>query len=123
MPASNRGSGSMTRSRAGTVRPRRSGRKRPRNSARIEALPADLRRAAYELARRFRQQRNPAVWSVERVGLEGEDERVGLSEQDLDKAAQWFQGQQASLRGIVAREGSTGDKATWFRRVLHRLPR
>ncbi len=46
-----------------------------------------------------------------------------LTESTLKQAAWWFQSQSGSLRKIAADEGPTGDLATWFRRVLHRLPR
>jgi formylglycine-generating enzyme required for sulfatase activity len=87
--------------------------------AKIAAQPAELRRKVYELTRRLRQGNYPGVWYAELLGLEGEAAEAGLLKDDLDQAAWWFQSQ----RGIVKRGGPEGDQATWFRRVLPRLPR
>jgi formylglycine-generating enzyme required for sulfatase activity len=87
--------------------------------AKIGDQPAELRRKVYELARRLRQGNYPGVWYAELLGLEGEAAEVDLLKDDLDRAAWWFQSQ----RGIVKRGGPEGDQATWFRRVLPRLPR
>jgi hypothetical protein len=88
-----------------------------------ETLPADLRHKVYELARRVRQGMYAGVQFAEILGLEGEFAEDPLLENDLDEAAQWFERQARCLWEMGNHEDSMGDEATWFRRVLLRLPR
>ena len=91
--------------------------------ARIGEESVDLRRKVYELTRRVRQGIYPGVWCAELLGLEGEAAEVGLTEDVLQQAAWWFEEERRSLRESGAGTDSSGDQATWFRRVLTRLPR
>ena len=92
--------------------------------SKIAAQPPDLRRKVYELARRVRQGIYPGVWYAELLGLEAEAAAVGLPRDDLDRARWWFQEEPAKIpAGDCRARGATGDEATWFRRVLPRLPR
>ena len=91
--------------------------------ARIGEESTDLRRKVYELTRRVRQGIYPGVWCAELLALEGEAAEVGLTEDVLQKAAWWFEEERRLLRESGAAADSSGDQATWFRRVLTRLPR
>ncbi len=89
---------------------------------RIGREPAETRRKVYELAEQVRQGTYEGVWHAERLGLEEEGRIVGLSEQGLKRAANWFRREQPIVEELVPDQGRSGEQATWNRRVLTRLP-
>ena len=90
---------------------------------RIESEPVETRRRVYEIMEQIRRRTYEGVWHAERLGLEREGALVGLPQQGLERAANWFRRERPLLEDLVPEEGRSGERATWNRRVLTRLPR
>jgi formylglycine-generating enzyme required for sulfatase activity len=89
---------------------------------RIDVESAETRRKIYELTEQVRQGTYQGVWHAERLALELEGRLVGLSEEGLKRAVNWFRRQKPLVEEKIPDQGRSGEQATWNRRVLARLP-